>query len=196
MGNVKCTPEIEVRTLTAADKGRVVQRSDGDFSIATAVENGIFLVSFRGLCQFVFDSYQNEPVVLFNSPAIVTPKLTSHRANVANEPLSLCLFFDQEKGGPLVSVNDPLQVDTKLYPVPASHRPTMPLPAGPKPPARWALFNLATGESHPGDAVLRRAYAHWTLDIANLDGSRTRVIDINETTIASAVAKQHNLGLR
>lgn len=196
MGNVQCTPAIVVRPLTAADRGVAVQTADGSFALVTAVENGVFLMSFRGFCHFAYAPYNNEPVVVFDSPVVVTPKLTSHRANVANEHISLALFFDEEKGGPFVCVNDPARVDPKLYPLPASHRPTMPIPAGPKVPAHWALFNLVTGESHPGDAVLRRAYSHWTLDIVNADGTRVRLIDINETTLAAAVAKQHNMGLR
>src|ERR1700677_3761525 len=98
--NVKCVPQIEVRPLTADDRGRVVQKIDGDFAMVTAVENGIFLVVFRGLCHFAFDPYQGGAVILFSSPVLVTPKLTSHRAGVANENLSLCLFFDELKGGP------------------------------------------------------------------------------------------------
>lgn len=196
MSNVTCTPEIKVRALTAADSGLAVQTVDGTFALVTAVENGVFLMSFKGLCHFAYTPYKNEPVVVFDSPAIVTPKLTSYRASVAGEHVSLCLFFDVEKGGPFVCVNDPASVDPKLYPLPASHRPTMPLPGGPKALARFAFYNMLTGESRPGDDVLRRAYSHWTLDIANPDGTRTRLIDINETTIASAVAKQHNMGLR
>lgn len=196
MGSVKCIPKIELKSLTPADAGLVVQTADGSFAFVALDESRLFFMSFKGFCHFAYTPYDGEPVVVFDSPVIVTPKLTTYRANVSNEHLSLALFFDEAKGGPFVSVNNPPQGDARLYPLPASHRPTMPLPAGPRAPAQWTLFNLVTGESQPGDDVLRRAYSHWTLDIANIDGSRTRLIDINETTIASAVAKQHNLGLR
>ena len=196
MGSVKCTPQIEVRPLTTTDAGLVVQTPDGGFAFVATDESRLFLMSFKGFCHFGYTPYNGEPLVVFDSPVIVTPKLTTYRANVSNEHLSLALFFDEAKGGPFVCVNNPPHGDARLYPLPASHRPTMPLPAGPRAPAQWTLFNLVTGESQPGDDVLRRAYSHWTLDIANIDGSRTRLIDINETTIASAVAKQHNIGLR
>lgn len=184
MGNVRSIPDICVRKLTVEDKGYVVQQR-GEFGMVTTAENGIFIVMFRHFCQFKFEPYNGQDVVLFNAAVVVTPKLTTHQADQVTEHNSLSLYFGVD-GGPLIVVDDSIPANPALYPGAPSK----------KPPARWRLFNMVTGEAFPSDNVPRQAYRHWTQDICHADGSITRLLDMNEKTVSLAIEKQHVLGIR